>query len=110
MQKSSKKEDAKQIKPWVESCGNIYKDLGFNDEEAANLMVRAALLLQLQQIIKDKQWTQEEAAKTLKVKQPRVAEIMSLKTDCFSVDLLLKYLARLGKRVEMTVKDVIQVA
>jgi predicted XRE-type DNA-binding protein len=99
-----------KTKPWVESCGNIYKDLGFNDEEAANLMVRAALLLQLQQIIKDKQWTQEEAAKTMKVKQPRVAEIMSLKTDCFSVDLLLKYLARLGKRVEVTVKDVSQVA
>ena len=105
MRKCSNNESSKQNDPWIESCGNIYKDLGFTDEEAANLMARATLILQVQQIIKENHWTQEQAAKALKVRQPRIAEIMSMKTQCFSVDLLLKYLARLGKRVEMTVKD-----
>ncbi len=105
MQKRSKKEN-KRTKPWVESSSNIYKDVGFNDEEAAHLLARATLILQLRKIIKDRDWTQAQAAKALKVKQPRIAELMSMKTDCFSVDLLLKYLARLGKQVEMKVKDV----
>ena len=50
--KAKEKEEAKEKKPWVESCGNIYKDVGFSDEEAANLMVRATLLLQLQTIFR----------------------------------------------------------
>jgi predicted XRE-type DNA-binding protein len=66
--------------------------------------------LQLQQIIKEHEWTQEQAASALKVKQPRIAELMAMKTDCFSVDLLLKYLARLGKHVEMTIMDVSEAA
>lgn len=110
MRNYSTKEKNKQKKPWIESSGNIYKDFGFDDEEAANLLARATLILQLRQIIQNKGWTQEEAAKALNVRQPRIAELMGMKTDCFSVDLLLKYLARLGKKVEMTVKDIRQVA
>ena len=102
--------DPESKEPWIEGSGNIYKDLGFDDEEAANLLARATLLLQIQQIVKDNKWTQEQTAKVLKVKQPRVAEIMNLKTQCFSVDLLLKYLSRLGKRVEMVVTDSSHVA
>jgi len=102
--------EGKKKEPWIESCGNIYKDFGFDDEEAANLLARATLILQLIQIIKSHGWTQEKAAKALGVKQPRIAEIMNMKTECFSVDLLLNYLARLGKRVEMTIKDINQAA
>ena len=106
MQNCSTKENSKKKKPWIESCGNIYKDLGFDDEEAANLLARATLILQIRKIINSQDWTQEQAAKALSVKQPRIAELMGMKTDCFSVDLLLKYLARLGKQVEMTIKDI----
>jgi len=106
MQRYSTKEKSKKKKPWIESCGNIYKDFGFDDVEAANLLARATLILQIREIIQDRGWTQEEAARALTVKQPRIAELMGMKTDCFSVDLLLKYLARLGKRVEMTIKDI----
>jgi predicted XRE-type DNA-binding protein len=105
MPKSSNKEKDKKEKPWVESSGNVFKDLGFNDEEAANLFARSTLMLQIKQTIEDNAWTQEEAAKVLRVKQPRVAEIMKLKTQLFSVDLLLKYLTRLGKRVDMTIQE-----
>jgi predicted XRE-type DNA-binding protein len=110
MQKCSKKDGNKPEKPWIEGSGNIYKDLGFGDEEAANLLVRGNLILQVRQIIQEKGWNQEQAAKALRVKQPRIAEIMGLKTQCFSVDLLLKYLARLGKRVDMVVRDANDVA
>ena len=38
------------------------------------------------------------------VGQPRIAEIMSFNTKYFSVDLLLKYLARLGTKVSFQFK------
>lgn len=111
MHKCSKNEkNTEPEQPWVEGSGNIYKDLGFSDEESANLMARATLILEIREIVKANNWTQEEAAAALRVRQPRIAELMNMKTQCFSVDLLLKYLARLGKRVEMSVTDASQVA
>lgn len=82
-----------------DSCGNVFKDLGFSDSESANLTARCELLLVLQDIIKRNGWTQSEAAKNLKVGQPRIAEIMHSQSGLFSVDLLIKYLARLGVQV-----------
>ena len=73
-------------------------------------MFSTSLMLQIRQTIEDNGWTQEEAAKVLHVKQPRIAEIMKLKTQLFSVDLLLKYLTRLGKRVDMTIHEAGHVA
>jgi predicted XRE-type DNA-binding protein len=49
--------------------------------------------------------SQREAAKVLGVGQPRVAEIMSFNTKYFSVDLLLKYLAKLGTQVSFSFKS-----
>ncbi len=109
MPKSLKNVTKKKVS-WTEGSGNIYKDFRFGDEEAANLLARATLILQLQQIIGERHWTQTQAAQALKVKQPRIAEIMSMKIECFSVDLLFKYLARLGKYVQMTFVDVNEAA
>ncbi len=82
------------------SCGNVFKDLGFSDSEAANLIARCDLQIAVVNIIKKNKWTQKEAAKELKISQPRVAELMSFRTNYFSVDLLIKYLARLGVQVD----------
>ncbi len=105
MRKCSKNEKDKQNRPWIESSDNIFKDLGFSDEEAANLLARTDLMLQIKTIIKERHLTQVEAAKILKVRQPRVAEIMAMKIQDYSVYTLLKYLARLGKKVNMSFSD-----
>jgi predicted XRE-type DNA-binding protein len=104
MPKCSKTGKNKQAKPWVESSGNVFKDIGFSDEEAANLYARSILMLQIRHVIEQNDWTQVQAAKVLRVKQPRIAEIMKLKTELFSVDLLLKYLVRLGTEVSFQFK------
>jgi len=85
--------------------GNVFKDIGYNDSEAANLMARAELMLKVRDIIQENGWTQREAARILGVGQPRVAEIMSFNTKYFSVDLLLKYLSKLGMQVEFSFKN-----
>jgi len=79
--------------------GNVFKDIGFDDDEAASLLARAQLMSKLRDLIEASGLSQREAAKMLGVKQPRIAEIMGMKTQCFSADLLLKYLARLGTKV-----------
>lgn len=86
------------------SSGNVFKDIGFGDAEAANLLARAELMLKIRDIIEEKGWSQREAARILAVSQPRIAEIMSFNTKYFSVDLLLKYLARLGTQVTFKFK------
>lgn len=81
------------------SSGNVFKDIGFDDDEAASLLARAELISKLRDLIEASGMSQRQIAKVLRVQQPRVAEIVGMKTQCFSVDLLLRYLARLGTRV-----------
>jgi predicted XRE-type DNA-binding protein len=53
MPKCSKNDETKQNKPWVESCGNVFKDIGLEEEEAANLQARTDLMLQLRTSIQE---------------------------------------------------------
>ncbi len=82
------------------SSGNIFKDIGFHDEEAANLLARAQLMSKLHDLIEETGLSQRAVAKLLEIQQPRVAEIMRMKIQYFSVDILLKYLDRIGQKVE----------
>jgi predicted XRE-type DNA-binding protein len=86
------------------SSGNVFTDIGFDDEEAANLLIRARLLSKLRDLIEETGMSQRAIAKQLSIQQPRVAEIMKLKIQYFSVDTLLKYLDRLGQNVELKFK------
>lgn len=103
-------EKANEDPIWIEGSDNIFKDLGFPEDEAVNLLARADLMIELRRIIKEKGWSQRQAAKNLDVAQPRIAEIMGLRTECFSVDLLLKYLHKLGQRVKFVVEPRNEVA
>lgn len=89
----------------VLGSGNVFTDLGFEDEEAANLLVRADLMIEILKIIDARGWKPPEAAIALGVAQSRISELRKGKMKEFSVDLLLKYLARLGKRVDFFVRD-----
>jgi predicted XRE-type DNA-binding protein len=99
MARSRESEKAKKKFDVEHSSGNVFKDVGFDDDEAASLLARAELMSKLRHLIEASGLSQREAAKMLGVKQPRIAEIMGMKTQCFSADLLLRYLARLGTKV-----------
>ena len=85
------------------SCGNVFKDVGFPDDEAEHLRVRADLLIQIQQALKARRLKQAEAARLLGVTQPRVSDLVRGRIDRFSVDSLIDMLARLGVRVKVVV-------
>lgn len=87
------------------SSGNVFKDIGFDDDEAASLLVRAQLMSALRDIIDASGLSQRQIAKMLGVQQPRIAEIMSMKTQLFSSDLLMKLLSRMGKTVSVVIRN-----
>ena len=80
---------------------NVFKDVGFGTEEAANLKVRADLLLDLRQYIQARGWTQAEAAAFFSETQPRISNLLKGEISRFSIDKLINMLARAGIRVRL---------
>lgn len=92
------------------SAGNVFRDLGFPPEEAANLQARADLMIQLTRLLEARQLTQAAAAKLLGVTQPRVSDLVRGKIDRFSLDNLVELLNRAGMRVTFVLKPARKVA
>ncbi len=88
----------------TKSSGHVFADLGFDGAEAENLRLRAQLMQELEKLIRAERLTQNEAATWLDIQQSRVSDLVRGKIDRFSIDTLVKLLARAGRRVEMTVK------
>jgi len=88
------------------SSGNVFADLGFNPDEAANLQVRSKLLSELATIIAESGMTQTETSTMLGIQQSRISDIKRGKIQRFSVDALIKLLAAVGRRVDVQVTAV----
>lgn len=86
------------------SSGNVFRDLGFSDEEAEHLKIRSDLMIQLQKVIASRGLKQAQAAKILRVTQPRVSDLLRGRIDLFSTDALIDMLARLGIQVNVILK------
>lgn len=85
--------------------GNVFEDIGFPLEEAANLLLRTDLMLEIEGIVRERGLKQREAAELFGVSQPRISELMRGKLDAFSIDALVNMLAHAGLRVEVRVAD-----
>lgn len=83
------------------SSGNVFKDVGFPPEEAAHLLIRTDLMLQIERILKERGLTQAQAAKLLGISQPRVSDLLRGRVDLFSIDTLVDLLAGLGVSVTL---------
>ena len=83
--------------------GNVFKDLGFNSQEATKLKIKAQLMCQISEWIKEKQLKQEDASHLLHVTRPRVSDIMRGKSGKFTIDALIDMLERAGKHVTVHV-------
>ena len=77
--------------------GNLFNDLGFTPEEAAALAMRVDLAVEIEKFVRRKNLTQTKAAKYFDVPQPKISKILRGKIDEFSIDYLVKMVARTGK-------------
>jgi len=87
----------------IKSSGNVFADLGFDAEEAANLKLRSQLMIEIEKVLKEKHLTQKSAAQVLGVSQPRVSDLLRGKVDKFTIDGLVNFLAKLGHTVTIKV-------
>ena len=80
---------------------NVFEDVGFKAQEAANLKIRADLMLDLREYIGARGWTQAEAAAFFGETQPRISNLRKGEIGRFSIDKLINMLARAGIRVRL---------
>jgi predicted XRE-type DNA-binding protein len=88
-------------KKMTESSGNIFLDLGFPPHEAAVMLLRAELAEALRVWIEREKLTQAQAAKRLKIAQPRMSEIVRGKVELLSLDYLVGLCAKAGIPVDL---------
>jgi predicted XRE-type DNA-binding protein len=84
------------------SSGNVFRDLGFDREQAEHLRVRSDLMIELSKLIGTRGLTQADAAKLFGVTQPRISDLKRGKIDRFSIDSLVEMLGHAGVRVSFT--------
>jgi predicted XRE-type DNA-binding protein len=92
------------------SSGNVFRDLGYPAEAAANLKLRADLMIELSKVIKARRLTQAKAAAFFGVSQPRISDLIRGKIERFSVDTLVAMLGHAGRRVDLIVRPRSRVA
>lgn len=84
--------------------GNIFLDVGFDKAEAENLKLRAALMMRIEDWVKESGMTQAAAAKLLGLTQPRLNALLKGKIGLFSLDALVTVVSKAGFSVRLVVK------
>ena len=88
--------------------GNVFEDVGFPRAEAAHLLIRTDLMLQIARVLKARKLTQARAAKLLKVSQPRISDLVRGRIELFSIDALVEMLTRLEMVVTVRTKSAVK--
>jgi predicted XRE-type DNA-binding protein len=79
---------------------SVFYDL-FPAEKAAELEMRAQLMMGLERWLEKRRVTQAQAAKVLGVNQARVSDLKRGKINRFSMDLLVRLAARAGLKPKL---------
>ncbi len=82
---------------------NVFDAIAESPEDALNMKLRASLIREIRAKVTDAGWTQIETAGQLGITQPRVSDLLRGKLSKFSLDALVKILARLGSDVKLRV-------
>jgi predicted XRE-type DNA-binding protein len=82
--------------------GNVYADLGFLS--SSDMLVKAQLVAKIAEIIRQQRLTQVQAAKLLRLTQPRISRLLRGEFRGISERRLLRCLTRLGCDVQIVVK------
>lgn len=82
--------------------GNVFRDIGFDKDEAENLLLRAQLMSNIRD--RARGMTQQEAAKQFGMTQPRLNDLLKGKIGKFSLDALVNIATRAGLSVRLLVK------
>jgi len=88
----------------LHGSANVFRDLGFPEAEAQNLLLRADLVVHIRKVIEKLGVTQAEAAKRAGITQPRMNDLVKGRTQKFTLDALVNVAASLGYSVKLSLK------
>ena len=80
---------------------SVWDAIADTPAEAANLLARSDLMMQIAAIIKASDWKQAEAAAHCGVTQPRINDLLRGRVSRFSLDALVNIATALGRRVHI---------
>jgi predicted XRE-type DNA-binding protein len=85
----------------IDKFQSVWDAVADTPEEAANLRLRSELMDQIEAMIKEKGWTQVEAAKRCGITQPRINDLLRGRISRFSLDALVNIASALGRKVNI---------
>jgi predicted XRE-type DNA-binding protein len=85
----------------VEAGMNVYTELGFKD--ADQMLVKAQLVVKIAQILRERGWSQQQAAKVIGVTQPKLSRMLRGQFRGISEMKIMNCLVRLGRTVKIVV-------
>jgi predicted XRE-type DNA-binding protein len=83
---------------------NVFRDLGFPEAEAQNLLLRGDMVIHIRKVIDKLGITQAEAAKLAGITQPRMNDLIKNRNHKFTIDALVNVAANLGYSVQVKFK------
>ena len=90
----------------VAGSDNVFRDLGFPEAEAQNLLLRTDLVIHIRKVINKLGVTQAEAAKRAGITQPRMNDLVKGRTQKFTLDALVRVASSFGYSVQLKLKKV----
>jgi predicted XRE-type DNA-binding protein len=79
--------------------GDVFADLGFGPEEAANLRIKSELMLRLRKLMQANDWSIEQAAQMLETSEITIENLSSGQIAEFTVDQLVQLVEQSGLQV-----------
>jgi predicted XRE-type DNA-binding protein len=86
------------------SSGNVFRDMGFSESEAAELSAKSLLIDAISDTIAQRKLTQKEAAKLCETDQPTLSKVLRGRMESVTIDRLAGWLTGLGRTVEIRVR------
>ncbi len=81
--------------------GDVFADLGFGTETAAELNVKSSLISAIQETIRERGLTQIEAARLCSTDQPTLSKVLRGRMESVTIDRLTAWLIALGRTLEI---------
>ncbi len=89
---------------YTRSCGNVFLDIGFSHEEAAELTAKSNLIMAVEETIEKRKLTQKQAAEICGTDQPTLSKVLRGRMEIVTMDRLFSWLTLLGRVVEFKIK------
>jgi len=90
-----------------ERFSSVWEAIADTPDAAANLQLRAELMMALKNHLTRNQLTQVAAASLFGVTQPRISDLLRGKINLFSIDTLVNMAAAAGMRVALQLEEAV---